>query len=138
MRMPIFFLLYSYGNGARWTTTASAPDMTSQAVLAAQPSEALAKVDPAARARTRAAWHLQGSLLRQNVAILGQTNCCLEARRPRCLCLLRQRSEKRCAGRCSKTSTVIGASTPTVGRISSMQDLDCGHAHRTIISTVCG
>jgi hypothetical protein len=31
-------------------TTAPAPDMTSQAVLAAHPSEALAKVDPAARA----------------------------------------------------------------------------------------
>jgi hypothetical protein len=37
-------------NFAAATTTASAPDMTSQAVLAAQPSEALAKVDPAARA----------------------------------------------------------------------------------------
>jgi hypothetical protein len=37
-------------NFAAATTTASAPDMTSRAVLAAQPSEALAKVDPAARA----------------------------------------------------------------------------------------
>jgi hypothetical protein len=37
-------------NFAAATTPASAPDMTSQAVLAAQPSEALAKVDPAERA----------------------------------------------------------------------------------------
>jgi hypothetical protein len=37
-------------NFAAATTPASAPDMPSQAVLAGQPSEALAKVDPAARA----------------------------------------------------------------------------------------
>ena len=37
-------------NFAAATTPASAPDMTSQAALAAQPSEALAKVDPAPRA----------------------------------------------------------------------------------------
>jgi hypothetical protein len=37
-------------NFAAATAPASAPDMPSQAVLAAQPSEALAKVGPAARA----------------------------------------------------------------------------------------
>jgi hypothetical protein len=37
-------------NFAAATPPASAPDMTSQAVFAAQPSEALAKVGPAARA----------------------------------------------------------------------------------------
>jgi hypothetical protein len=37
-------------NFAAATPPTSAPDMTSQAVLAAQPSEALAKLGPAARA----------------------------------------------------------------------------------------
>jgi len=36
--------------GTLTTTPASAPDMSSKAVLSAQPSEALAKIDPAARA----------------------------------------------------------------------------------------
>ena len=36
--------------GTLTTTPAPAPDMSSKAVLSAQPSEALAKIDPAARA----------------------------------------------------------------------------------------